>query len=290
MAGLVSFTETWHNEPYAAINPTRPELSAMGKFVVITGGATGIGKAIAISFAQAGAQTIAIVGRRIDKLELAATEISQEASADNVKVLFESADVSKRAALDAAVASLVKKADGTNAKVDILIHSACVLQDQGPVKGYAESQYRSCLELNVIGAFNVVQSFAPVLATHAHVYNISSGMAHIAPIWIDDWSYAAAKAAIVKMFDYMQAQEPEWHVVHIQPGVIRTGINERFGVESQDRPELCGQFAVWLGSAEAEFLKGKFVWANWDVEELKARAEEIRSSNLLRVALNGVDM
>jgi hypothetical protein len=38
------------------------------------------------------------------------------------------------------------------------------------------------------------------------------------------------------------------------------------------------------------FLRNKFVWANWDVEELKARAEEIKTSSLLRVALNGVDM
>jgi hypothetical protein len=54
--------------------------------------------------------------------------------------------------------------------------------------------------------------------------------------------------------------------------------------------ELCGNFAVWLASPEAAFLKRKFVWANWDVEELKAQAKEIESSNLLRVQLNGLDM
>lgn len=152
-----------------------------------------------------------------------------------MKVLFESADVSKRASLDAAVASLMKKAGG--AKVDILIHSAGVSQDQGPVKGYVESQYRYGLELNVIGAFNTVQSFAPVLATNAHLYNISSGMAHIAPIWVEDWSYAAGKAAVVKMFDYLQEQQPEWHVVQLQPGVVSTELNARFGVVGQDKRE-----------------------------------------------------
>jgi len=35
---------------------------------------------------------------------------------------------------------------------------------------------------------------------------------------------------------------------------------------------------VWLASPEAAFLKGKFVWANWDVEELKSQAEEIASN------------
>ncbi|PVH76651.1 NAD(P)-binding protein [Cadophora sp. DSE1049] len=290
MSDFVSFTKTWHNEPYPAIDPKRPELSTNGKFVVITGGATGIGKAIAVAFAQAGAQTIAIVGRRIEKLESAAAEITKAATASNVKVLFESADMSKRASLDAAVASLTKKAGGPDVKVDILVHSAAVSQDQGPVMGYDESQYRYGLELNVIGAFNALQAFTPVLAVNAHIYNISSGMAHIAPIWVKDWAYAAGKAAVVKMFDYLQAQQPEWHIVQLQPGVVSTEINARFVVVGQDPPELCGHFAVWLASPEAAFLKSKFVWANWDVEELKARADELKNSNLLRVALNGVDM
>jgi hypothetical protein len=47
---------------------------------------------------------------------------------------------------------------------------------------------------------------------------------------------------------------------------------------------------VWLASDEAAFLRNKFVWANWDVEEVRARAEEIRTTSLLRVALNGVDV
>lgn len=54
--------------------------------------------------------------------------------------------------------------------------------------------------------------------------------------------------------------------------------------------ELPAHFQVWLASPEADFLKGKFVWANWDVDELKAHADEIKSTKLLRVLLNGVPM
>lgn len=53
---------------------------------------------------------------------------------------------------------------------------------------------------------------------------------------------------------------------------------------------LPGHFNVWLASPEAEFLKGKFVWVNWDVNELKALAEEIKESTLLKIYLNGVPM
>lgn len=51
---------------------------------------------------------------------------------------------------------------------------------------------------------------------------------------------------------------------------------------------LPGHFAVWLASPEAAFLAGRFVWANWDVEELKARAKEIEDSPyLLKIGLIG---
>ena len=46
--------------------------------------------------------------------------------------------------------------------------------------------------------------------------------------------------------------------------------------------------AVWLASREAAFLAGRFIWANWDMNELKARAEEIQSSRyLLKIGLIG---
>jgi hypothetical protein len=44
---------------------------------------------------------------------------------------------------------------------------------------------------------------------------------------------------------------------------------------------------VWLSHPVAEFLNGKFVWANWDVEELMAMAEEIASGTLLTANIDG---
>jgi hypothetical protein len=52
--------------------------------------------------------------------------------------------------------------------------------------------------------------------------------------------------------------------------------------------DLAASFTVWLTSPEAKFLKGKFVYANWDVEELKERATEIENSDMLLQALAGV--
>jgi hypothetical protein len=53
--------------------------------------------------------------------------------------------------------------------------------------------------------------------------------------------------------------------------------------------DLAAYFTVWLASPEAKFLKGKFVYANWDVEELRERATKIENSDVLFRALAGVE-
>lgn len=44
---------------------------------------------------------------------------------------------------------------------------------------------------------------------------------------------------------------------------------------------------VWAVSPEAEFLRGKFIWSNWDVDDLIARKEKLSSSNQLTTGLLG---
>lgn len=54
-----------------------------------------------------------------------------------------------------------------------------------------------------------------------------------------------------------------------------------------DDARLSGDFAVWLASPDAEFLKGRIVWANWDVRELVERKDEILGEDLLRLGIVG---
>nr|AMD38936.1 reductase [Fusarium sp. NRRL 25184] len=280
-----SFTKSWHAEPYPFISPTRPELSAAGKNVVITGGGTGIGQATGISFAQAGAKSIAIVGRRVEHLEASAKAI--QAANPSTRVLFESGDVTKLESISSALKSIVDKVG----KIDIFIANAGMLPKTGPVYGYDEAQLRQGFEVNVIGVFNSLQAFLPLAAPDAKVIYVGSGIGHWAPMAEVPgvFSYAAAKAAALKMVDYFAFENPNIHVVSIQPGIIATGINPDLSADF-DTVELPAHSMVWLASEEAQFLKGKFVWANWDAQELLVRAKEIESTMLLRVTLNGVDM
>jgi hypothetical protein len=45
---------------------------------------------------------------------------------------------------------------------------------------------------------------------------------------------------------------------------------------------------LWLVSSEADFLRGKYVWVNWDVDELRTRKEEILNTDILDTKLGGV--
>lgn len=47
--------------------------------------------------------------------------------------------------------------------------------------------------------------------------------------------------------------------------------------DKSDLGKLPAHFLVWMSSPEAAFLKGRTVWVNWDVEELKSQASEIQS-------------
>ncbi|KAL6411902.1 hypothetical protein AUP68_04281 [Ilyonectria robusta] len=285
LPSFVSFTNTWHNKPYAFISPTRPELSAAGKNVVVTGGGTGIGKAIAIAFAQAGAKSVAIIGRRLDRLETAADVV--KAAGTLTQVIVETGDVTKIDSIRTALNNVVDKAG----KIDIFASNAGTLPEEAPVYGYSEAQLRLGFEINVMGAFNSLQAFLPLAAPGAKLFNTGSGIGHWAPLpeVPGVFSYAATKAATLKMFDYFASENPDIHVVSIQPGIIATEINPNI-TTGFDTVELPAEFLVWLASEEAAFLKGKFVWANWDAQELMARAEEIQSSMLLRVTLSGVEM
>lgn len=57
------------------------------------------------------------------------------------------------------------------------------------------------------------------------------------------------------------------------------------GKLAEDSVELAGGMNLYLASPRASFLQGRYVTANWHVDELEKHKEEIRSENLLRIQL-----
>lgn len=127
-SGSDYYTHTVHNDTYPAISPLSANLS--GKSVIVCGASRGIGKAIALSYARAGANQIAI-GARSD-LTAVGKEIeaaAKEAKRTIPKVLPLGLDVTSKESV-AKAAEEVKKVFG---KVDILINNAGILGRPGLV-------------------------------------------------------------------------------------------------------------------------------------------------------------
>lgn len=114
--------------------------------VLITGGAGGIGQAIARAFLTAGDEVI-LADRDGDAVSAVAAELGAQAL-----IL----DISDTAAVQAAFADLTAAGRG----VDVLVNNAGILSVHGTVTELPAEAYRSILEVNVIGTFQMIQSFA----------------------------------------------------------------------------------------------------------------------------------
>jgi NAD(P)-dependent dehydrogenase (short-subunit alcohol dehydrogenase family) len=96
-------------------------------------------------------------------------------------------------------------------------------------------------------------------------------------------AYVASKAASLHMIEIFQSEKPKVRFVSVHPGSIATAMGEKPGLSgafpSRD-PILAANFILWSASSEAQFLNGRFVWVNWDVDELKAKNEDILDEGL----------
>lgn len=223
------FTKIVHHEAYASISPLKPELSARGKNIVVTGGGTGIGKQIALEFGRAGARSVSILGRREDRLKNAVEEIIAAATDKTTISTYEMADLMKREEVDDAMRSIAAKVG----KLDILVSNAGVLPNLGPIVGYDSDELMRGFNVNVLSAFNAVQAFLNSATPSPMIINISTCITHMAPM-PGVSGYATSKAANLKMMDYFAAENPHLHIVNVQPGTVTTEMSEKAQVEGKD--------------------------------------------------------
>jgi NAD(P)-dependent dehydrogenase (short-subunit alcohol dehydrogenase family) len=236
-----------------------------GRVAVVMGGTSGIGRALALGLADAGADVVAS-GRRKHLLEEVATEIEKLGRGS----LRAAVDTSSRASIDDLRDRVLERFH----RIDILVNAAGQTFRK-PTHAVSEDEWARIMDVNVTGMLRACQSFHEPLAEagRGRIVNIASLTSFVG--FFEVTAYTTSKAAVLGL---TRSLAVEWaregiNVNAIAPGVFRTELNaglldgtargrellmrtpmQRFG----DTGELVGA-AILLASEAASFITGQCI-------------------------------
>ena len=186
-----------------------------GRVAIVTGASRGIGQAIALAFAAAGAQ-VALSSRKQESLDAVVTEIKKQGG----QAIAIAAHTGDSNAVRALVAQTVERFGG----VDILVNNAATNPHFGPLLTADEGQWLKILDVNVLGYFRAAQAVVPELQKRGggKIINMASvaGLKPMPGMGV----YSVSKAAVL-MLTQALAQELGPHNIQVNaiaPGVIKT--------------------------------------------------------------------
>jgi NAD(P)-dependent dehydrogenase (short-subunit alcohol dehydrogenase family) len=263
------------------------------KTVLITGAGRGIGKRLALGFAQAGARVV-LLARSQAELDLAKLEIEQAGGA----AMRIRADVRDLDHLNAAM-DRIRAAYGP---VDVLIGAAGVQGPIGPLWRTKPKAWSEAIEVNLIGTVNSCRAVLPSMIERRSGKIIllgGPGSGYTRPYFT---AYAASKAAMVRFVECL-ADEVRDHNVQVNcmaPGpayssmtdeILHAGEDlagareieaaQRVRVTGGETPEKQVQLALFLASARSNHISGKLIhvsddWRRLEQENMKPELYTLR--------------
>ncbi|KAB8606259.1 hypothetical protein FH972_025888 [Carpinus fangiana] len=275
---MADVTNVYHQRPYPALNPEQFDFS--GKTILVSGISSIIGQAIARSFLAAHAAHIVCVNRNPEKLEKATQALKKSSPATTSKLSTQLCDIADPASVE----DLWNRLDSGSVLVDVLVLLAADFP-RGPIfpdQGLEHAQ--RAFNVNIIGNLRMVEGFAARNTGGSRaLINIASAGSHISGL-PGLGLYHASKLGFASLLQQLAAERKpeEIQIISVHPGAIFTEAAAETGFTKDSFP--------WDdASPHARFLHGRFVWSNWDVEELtkmKPRFEE--DPGFLALGLQGI--
>ncbi|HEX9822746.1 MAG TPA: SDR family oxidoreductase [Methylomirabilota bacterium] len=234
-----------------------------GKVAVVTGASRGLGRAMAVALAEAGAD-VALAARAKRELE----ETAHQAERHGVRTLAIPTDVASYAAVESLMAQTVSALG----RLDIVVNNAGVAR-VAPLAEASLDDWRATLDVNLSGVFHGCRAAAPFLIRQraGKIINLASVLAAAG---LPGYTmYAATKGGVISL---TRALAVEWarhdiQVNAIAPGWFVTDMNEAAFADPRiherltrdiparrtGRPEEIGPLAVYLASSGSDFMTGQ---------------------------------
>ena len=243
-------------------------LSLDGKSVVITGGGTGLGRAMVRALARAGAD-LAIGGRRSGPIQEAVDEV-KALGRDAVAV---PTDVTNSGQVNELISSSIQRFG----KIDVLINNAGAVQDnvRKPIWDITDDDWHRIMDVNLTGAFYCSRAVSKPMVDQGHgkIINVASGFGLRGGR--DIYMYCCSKGGMIQLTRTLSFNLARHGVTanSIVPGYVPTG-NSGATSESLPRsgdflpigklgkPEDFGPLAVFLASSASDYMTGEMIIAD----------------------------
>jgi len=247
---------------------TIPNLSLEGKVAIVTGGSRGIGKAIALGFAEAGADVV-VCSRTLADLE----KVAEEIQALGRRSLAVETNISVKSDVD----NLVEKTLEKFGTIDILVNNAAI-NIMRPLIELREDGWDKVMTVGLKGYYLCSQAAAKVMIEKksGNIINISSGAAVKAAPMLG--AYSISKAGVVMLTQLLAADLARYNirVNAIGPGMVKTGFSQPMWgnpdmlkvLESQiplgrlAEPEEIMTVALFLASNASSYITGQTIYVD----------------------------
>ncbi|TIC90988.1 Short chain dehydrogenase andI [Colletotrichum higginsianum] len=279
-----------HHDTYPDIDPVTVS-DCTGKAVLVTGASKGLGRAIAIGYAEAGASMIAVAARSdVSSTVRDVLQAAEKAGRAEPTVLALEMDVSSTPSVKAAAERLTAEWG----RLDILINNAGYMAPFQLLLETDEDEYMKAWDVNYWGTYRVTKAFLPLMLKGGDktIVNMSSVAAHF--MGAGGGAYHISKFALIRFTEFVQDEYADQGVLafSIHPGGVPTELSsnlpEKLQFRMRDTPELAAHSVAYLTSTKRDWLGGRWLSCMWDMPTLMSMEKRVVDGNLLKFECSGL--